>query len=140
MTVPPSPAELPPAATPGEGAPAPAPPAPSTETPSQGLLHWIPAKARTALLMGLCVMVAMLAWIAWSAGESTLQLVCTHSFREADLSVRVDGDLLFSEHLSGASRKRLGVFGSVVGNFSRAVSLPSGEHVVEVHLRSPQEG
>jgi hypothetical protein len=106
----------------------------------QRALRWIPPKARLAVLTGSLVLAGFGVYSALSSGTSTLQIVCRHNFRAADVSVRVDGALAFSEHLSGAARRRLGVFEQVEGNFSKSVSLSSGEHLVEVRLRSADDG
>lgn len=106
----------------------------------QRAVQWIPPKARLAVLTGSLVLVGFFIHSAWSSGVSTLQVVCRHNFRAADVSVRVDGDLAFSEQISGAAKKRLGLFEQVEGNFSKSVSLPSGEHIVEVRLKSADDG
>ena len=103
-------------------------------------LQWVPANARLAVLTGSLVLAVMIAYVAWPGRASTLQIVCRHNFRAADLSVRVDGDLTFSEHLSGAAKKRFGVFAQVEGNFSKSLALASGEHLVEVQLKSVEDG
>ena len=82
----------------------------------------------------------LVAYGIWSGATATLQIALRHNLRAADLSVRIDGDLAFSEHLSGANRKRFGVFGQVEGSFSRSLSLSAGEHVVEVQLKSVEDG
>src|SRR5262245_16095704 len=81
---------------------------------------WIPVKARLAVLTGSLVLVAVLLYNVFAAGSATLQVVCRHGFRNADVSVRVDGDVAFTEHISGAARKRLGLFEQVEGNFSKS--------------------
>jgi hypothetical protein len=106
----------------------------------QRAVQWIPPKARLAVLTGSLVLAGFGIYSALSSGTSTLQIVCRHNFRAADVSVRVDGALAFSEHLSGAARKRLGVFEQVEGNYSKSLSLSSGEHLVEVRLKSADDG
>lgn len=100
----------------------------------------IPPKARIPFLLGSLALVCLVLYGVWSSGNATLQIVCRHNFRSADLAVRVDGNLAFSEHLSGGSRKRFGLFEQVEGNFSRSLALSSGGHLVEVQLKSAEDG
>src|ERR1700686_4553344 len=43
-----------------------------------------------------------------AAVSARLQIICQHSFRAAQLSVMVDGSVVYSGNLSTASKKRLG--------------------------------
>ena len=103
-------------------------------------IDWIPVKARLAVLSGSLVLVGIAAYSAFSSGSATLHMSVRHNFREAEISVLVDGRPSLNEHLSGASKKRLGLFEQIEGNFSKSVAIPSGDHTVEVELRSTADG
>src|SRR6185295_10698586 len=103
-------------------------------------IGWIPVKARLALLTGSVVLVGVAVYSAFSTGSATLHLAVRHNFRDAEISVLVDGRSSLNEHLSGASKKRLGLFEQIEGNFSKSVAIPSGDHTVEVELRSTADG
>lgn len=104
------------------------------------VIERIPSRLRIPVLIGSLALMCLGLYGVWSSGNATLQVVCRHNFRSADLAVRVDGNLAFSEHLSGGSRKRFGLFEQVEGNFSRSLALPSGGHLVEVQLKSAEDG
>ncbi|HEY2842670.1 MAG TPA: hypothetical protein VGJ09_03430 [Bryobacteraceae bacterium] len=103
-------------------------------------IGWIPLKLRIGLTAGAVVLIALGIYAAFLSGSSTLHILVHHNFREADLSLVVDGRVNFTEHLSGSAKKRLGLFEQVNGNFSKTLPLPAGEHLVEVQLRSAADG
>jgi hypothetical protein len=106
------------------------------------IVGWIPAKARLAVAAGGCVLTAAAMLYSWLfTGSATLNLVCRHNLRSAELAVYVDGDLRFTEQLSGSAVKRFGVFGKrLESTFSKSLKLESGEHLVQVHLTSAEDG
>ena len=70
-----------------------------------------------------------------------LNLICRHPFRSADLVVVVDGKTTLTQQITGTSKKRFGFIDKrVEGSFSKALVLPSGEHVVQVRLTSAADG
>jgi hypothetical protein len=104
-------------------------------------VQWIPPKARLAVVVGLLVLIALAVYTSLTSGSSTLHLVCRHNLRTAELSVLIDGRLSYSDQISGSAKKRFGLFARrVEGTFSKSLAVPSGEHVVEVHLRSAADG
>jgi hypothetical protein len=100
----------------------------------------IPTKLRIAFAAVAVLLIALGIYAAFVSGASTLHILVHHNFREADLSVVIDGHVNFTEHLAGAAKKRLGLFEQVDGNFSKSLPLASGEHLVEVQLRSAADG
>ena len=107
-------------------------------------LHRIPRVARVAALIGavILVLLAVLGVHTYLAGGSAvLNLVCRHNLRAADLAVYIDGKLSYTEQLSGSAKKRFGIVGPrVAKTFSKSLVVPSGEHVVNVHLKSAADG
>jgi hypothetical protein len=72
-----------------------------------------------------------------------LQLICQHNFRSAQLSVLVDGSVVYSSNLNAASRKRLGILPKGQSGpevFSKVIDVPTGRHVVQVRLSAPDDG
>jgi hypothetical protein len=94
-------------------------------------------KARFALALGMVavVMIAVSAFL--SLPSATLRLVCRHDFRSADITVSIDGDVLHTSAVTGASRKRFGLLERTEGSYSATLPVSSGRHVVEVRLRAP---
>jgi hypothetical protein len=108
-------------------------------------LQGIPPKARLAALAVSLVLSLVLIgpaiYTSLSSQPATLNLICRHNLMTAELSVFIDGKLSFSDHLSGTATKRFGIFGKQVsGAFSKSLTVPSGEHVMQVQLRSPGSG
>lgn len=74
--------------------------------------------------------------------SAQLRIVCQHSFRSAQLTVRVNGKLVCETTLTGGSRKRFGLLpiNSVGGTYSTVANVPAGSDVVEVHVSAAGEG
>jgi hypothetical protein len=71
--------------------------------------------------------------------SSSLKVQMQHSFRSAQVSVWVDGDLACSEHLTGSQRRRFGLLpAGIGGNFSRLLQVSSGRHTVKVRVTSEE--
>ena len=72
-------------------------------------------------------------------GSASLKVQMQHSFRSAQMSVWVDGDLACSEHLTGSQRRRFGLLpAGIGGNFSRLLQVPAGRHTVKVRVSSDE--
>jgi hypothetical protein len=70
-------------------------------------------------------------------GSATLKVQMQHSFRSAQVSVWVDGDLACSERITGSERRRFGLIpNGIGGNFSRLVPVSAGSHTVKVRVTS----
>jgi hypothetical protein len=96
----------------------------------------VPVKAR--VLLGLFLVAALLMAIhtALTAKDATLHLKLQHGFRDAQLSVWVDGDLAFSGKVTGSTKKRFGLIptDSVQGSLSQIIPVHSGQHNVRVRI------
>jgi hypothetical protein len=84
--------------------------------------------------------VFVFAFLPHLAGRSaSLRVQMQHSFRSAQVSVWVDGDLACSEHLTGSQRRRFGVLpAGIGGNFSRLLQVSAGHHTVKVRLTTDE--
>jgi len=71
---------------------------------------------------------------AFFAKDATLRLKVQHGFRSAQLSVWVDGDRVYSESLSGSTRKKFGLISEIQGTLSDSIAVPSGSHQVRVRI------
>jgi hypothetical protein len=100
-----------------------------------GVEH-VPVKAR--VLLGLFLVAALLMAIhtALIAKDANLHLKLQHGFRDAQLSVWVDGDLAFSGKVTGSPKKKFGLIptDSVQGSLSQIIPVRSGQHNVRVRI------
>ena len=74
--------------------------------------HWamrVPVKARVVLGLFLAAAVLMAMYSAFTAKDATLHLRLQHGFHNAQVSVWVDGDFVYSGKVSGSIRKRFGL-------------------------------
>jgi hypothetical protein len=94
-------------------------------------------KARFALGLAFLAVVLLGIATAVSLPSATLKLVCRHDFRSADLTVSVDGEVVHTDTVTGAVRKKFGVLEKTEGTYARTLSVASGRHLVEVRLRAP---
>ena len=101
---------------------------------------WLGKIPPTALVvLGLFLLAAVFAALhtAFSAQDASLHLKVQHSFRNADLSVWIDGKQAYSGKLRGTVRKRLGLLPeSVQGSFSQIFALSSGVHQIRIAVVS----
>jgi hypothetical protein len=82
-------------------------------------------------------------YAAVPAEQARLQIICQHSFRSAQLSVLVDGSVVYSSNVNAASKKRLGILPKGQSGpeiFSKVIDVPTGKHVVQVRMSAPGEG
>jgi hypothetical protein len=100
----------------------------------------IPPKARLAVCFGLLVLIPLGIYSYLSNGYGDLNLVCRHSFQSAELTVNVDGKMVYSDQSSGTIKKRFGFLDKKMeGTLSKALSMPLGKHTVRVSLKSPTD-
>ena len=95
----------------------------------------LPPKRRWAL-GGSVLLLVLLVWFLPGSGSGTLKLVFRHDLDSADASVRVDGKLVDSLHLSRSVKRRLPFLDKSASTSTRNLSVASGSHVVEVHVQS----
>jgi|SRR5215472_12629221 len=100
------------------------------------VIRIIPTKARLGLLTGSLVLVILAAYTSLSGGSATLNLICRHDLRSADISVSIDGKTIYTDHVSASPKKLYDIIGKRSETFSKPLTVPSGEHVVQVHLSS----
>jgi hypothetical protein len=118
-------------------------PAPETETvvPFQvkaALLYhharqWamrLPVKARVVLGLFLAAALLMAMYTAFTAKDASLHLRLQHAFHNAQVSVWVDGDFVYSGKVSGSIRKKFGLIptASAQGSLSQLIPVRSGQH------------
>ncbi|HVO82206.1 MAG TPA: hypothetical protein VMT28_15835 [Terriglobales bacterium] len=97
----------------------------------------VPAKAWVVLGFFLGAALLMAVHTAVTAKDANLRLKVQHSFRSADLSVWVDGDLEYSGKLNGYSRRHSGrIPDSPQGSLSETLPVSSGTHQVRVRVAS----
>jgi hypothetical protein len=102
--------------------------------------QWIPRKARLAVCFGLLVLIPLAIYSYLSTGQGDLNLICRHNLQSADLAVTVDGELAFSDQVSGTVKRRFGFLDKKVeGTLSKSLSIPLGRHTVRVSLKSSPE-
>lgn len=97
---------------------------------------------RAWIVLGFFFVAALLLALhtAFTTKDSSLHLKVQHSFRNADICVWVDGDLVYSGHLVGSSRKKFGLIpDSVQGTLSRIIAVASGQHKIRVRV-DPADG
>ena len=104
------------------------------------VVQLIPPKARLAVLTGLLVLVGLAIYTSLLAGSATLNLICRHDLRSADISVSIDGRTTYTDHISASPKKLFAILGKRGETFSKSLTVPSGEHVVQVHLSSATDG
>lgn len=68
---------------------------------------------------------------------STVELQIRHQFKQATLTVFLDGKLLLTRPLQGGTQKRLVVFNDVHGVESETIKFPQGKH--ELRFRAQTE-
>lgn len=72
-----------------------------------------------------------------SPAQSRVELEIRHQFKQATLSVWLDGNLLLTRPLHGGTQKRLVVFNDVRGAESETIKVPAGKH--ELRFRAQTE-
>lgn len=121
--------------------------APDAAAPS----HWralqlrfrkMPLWTRYGAITLLLIAAIFAVYAAVPAEQAHLQIICQHSFRSAQLSVLVDGSVVYSNNVNAASKKRLGILPKGQSGpeiFSKVIDVPTGKHVVQVRISAPGE-
>jgi hypothetical protein len=95
----------------------------------------IPTKIWIILWAFLVAAVFMALHTALSDKSASLRLKVQHAFRNAQLTVWLDGERAFSGKLSGSPKKKFGLLpDSIQGSMSQILPLSSGKHLVRVQV------
>ncbi len=96
----------------------------------------VPVKARVLLGLFLAAALLLALHTALTAKDASLHLKLQHGFRNAQVSVWVDGDLAYSGKVTGSTRKKFGLIptDSVQGTLSQIIPVHSGQHNLRVRI------
>lgn len=100
----------------------------------------LPRNFRLAALALLLFVVGALLFTRLFSNPAKVTIVCQHGFRSAELSVWVDGDLIYSGKVNGSSKGRLGFLGSKSPGLYKTIDVPAGQHSIRVRLDAENEG
>ncbi|MGZ4873515.1 MAG: hypothetical protein ACXVJL_16260 [Candidatus Angelobacter sp.] len=117
--------------------------APSRWSALRARFRKMPVWTRYGVITILLIAAIFAVYAALPAEQAHLQIICQHSFRSAQLSVLLDGSVIYSSNVNVASKKRLGILPKGQSGpeiFSRLIDVPTGKHVVQVHISAPNEG
>ena len=108
---------------------------------AQPWISRVPVKARVILGLFLAAGVMVAVHTAISPKDASLHLKLQHGFHEAQVSLRVDGDLAFSGRVTGAARKKFGIIPTdpMQGSLSQIIAVRSGQHKICVKIE-PGDG
>ena len=106
------------------------------------LLPWrgfkkLPKRIRISAVI--LVALGVVFYLVIPSNSAKLRVVCQHNFHSAQLSIWVDGDLVYSDMVSGAPKKR-GPSKKRQAGLSTVINVPEGRHTVQVTLSSPEDG
>jgi hypothetical protein len=96
----------------------------------------LPVKAWVVLGLFLFAALLMAMHTALTVKDANLHLKLQHGFRNAQVSVWVDGDPTFSGKITGSTKKRFGLIptDSAQGTLSQIIPVRSGQHNVRVRI------
>jgi hypothetical protein len=77
--------------------------------------------------------------IVHSIQPAAMEIEIEHSFVQANASVWIDGQLVFSRDLHGESKRKLLLFRRVKGEVSEKISVLPGTHELKVRVQSPEQ-
>jgi hypothetical protein len=100
------------------------------------LVAGVPAKAWVVFGLFLVAALLMAIHTALTAKDASLHLKLQHGFRDAQVSIWVDGDLAFSGKVTGSTKKKFGLIptDAVQGSLSQIIPLRSGQHNVRLRI------
>lgn len=75
-------------------------------------------------------------FVVYITGKSaSLRVTCQHNLRAGELKLWADDQLVYSGKLSGAAKKRFGLFPSKTpGSFSQTLKVPDGHHNLRIQV------
>jgi hypothetical protein len=103
----------------------------------------MPLWTRYGAITILLIAIIFVVYAAIPVEQAHLQLICQHNFRSAQLSVLVDGSVVYSGNVNVTAKKRLGILPKGQSGpevFSKLIDVPTGKHVVQVRISAPGEG
>lgn len=102
----------------------------------------LPRSRRYAASSVVLLLLMLAAYEIFFSESAQLRIVSQHSFRSAQLLVKVNGKVICETTLTGNSRKHFGILpgGSVGGTYSTVANVSSGRNLVEVRVSAPAEG
>jgi hypothetical protein len=103
----------------------------------------MPLWTRYGAITILLIAIIFVVYAAIPIEEAHLQLICQHNFRSAQLSVLVDGSVVYSSNVNVAAKKRLGILPKGQSGpeiFSKLIDVPTGRHVVQIRMSAPDDG
>jgi hypothetical protein len=111
-------------------------PGPSRSRNALGIVKFCWADRRVRISTGAVLLLIAAAWYWFVADSATLTIAGRHSFRQAEISIWIDGDLKSTFKVSGSPKKRMGVLQKIDGSFSRSLRVGAGQHLVRVRVHS----
>ena len=103
----------------------------------------MPLWTRYGAITILLIAIIFAVYAAIPIEQAHLQLICQHNFRSAQLSVLVDGSVVYSSNVNVAAKKRLGILPRGQSGpeiFSKLIDVPTGRHVVQIRMSAPDDG
>jgi hypothetical protein len=103
----------------------------------------MPLWTRYGAITILLIAIIFVVYAAIPIEQAHLQLICQHNFRSAQLSVLVDGSVVYSSNVNVAAKKRLGILPKGQSGpeiFSKLIDVPTGRHVVQIRMSAPDDG
>jgi hypothetical protein len=70
---------------------------------------------------------------------STIELMVRHQFKDATLTIWVDGKLTLTRQLHGGTQKHLVVFNGVRGSESETFQIPAGKHTLKFRAQTADQ-
>src|SRR5260370_17251152 len=101
------------------------------------VVQLIPPKARLAVLTGLLVLVGLAVYTSVFGGSATLNLICRHDLRSADISVSIAGRTTYTDHISSSPKKLFAILGKRVETFSKTLTVLLRDNIGQLHFSSP---
>jgi hypothetical protein len=105
-----------------------------------GRFRKLPKWSYMAMISAALVAMIFAVYSLFSADPARLRIVCQNNFRSSDISVVVDGSVVYSGSVGGSAKKRFGIFDKTGASVAKIVGVPTGTHAVQVHLSAPADG
>jgi len=96
----------------------------------------IPVKARVVLGLFLIAAALLAVHTALAVKDASLRLKLQHSFHNAQVTIWVDNDLIYSGRVTGTTKKRFGLIptDATQGSLSEIIPLRSGQHRIRAQI------